>query len=258
MTLVGFDSHCHLQDPAFDADRQEVYERAATQGLGLLIPGYSLATSEAAVAWADSHGNCWALVGVHPHDARDWGQADKTRLRGWTASPRVVGIGEIGLDFHYNHSTPDVQRAVFREQLLIARETGLPAAVHSREAEADTLREIAESGVSAGVLHCFTGSLGFARGLLDLGWYISFSGVITFKNAQALRDVVRFVPLERMLVETDSPYLAPVPWRGQRNEPMRVVRIAEVVAAQKNVLTKEVFATTTSNLYSLFFRVAPT
>lgn len=250
--LMGFDSHCHLQDEAFDPDREQVYERARAHGLGLIIPGYTMATSLAAIEWAGSHEACWALVGVHPHDAKDFTPDNVGQIKQWAEHPRVVGIGEIGLDYHYLHSPVDVQKEAFASQLQVAQDLGLPASVHSRDAEDDTVNLISQHPGQSGVLHCFTGSIDFARKILDLGWYISFAGVITFKSAHTLREVVRFVPVDRMLIETDSPYLTPVPWRGQRNEPLRVLRVAEIVAAQKNLSTKEVFDGTTSNVKALF------
>lgn len=256
MTFQVFDSHCHLQDEAFLPDREMCFERARAQGVAVIIPGYSESTSVDAVDFANRHEAAWALVGVHPHDAREATDETYARLRQLCQeSPKVVGIGEIGLDYHYMHSPKNIQREVFLQQLRIAESLGLPVSVHSRDAEDDTLDAIREVGLSRGVLHCFTGTLAFARALLEMGWYISFSGTITFKSAHDLRTVVREVPLNRILVETDAPYLTPVPWRGQRNEPARVIRVAEVVAAQKDRTTKEVFLETTSNTIELFSRI---
>lgn len=257
MMLRVIDSHGHLQDEDFQPDREHVYERTIKEGVGVVIPGYSMESSASAVAFAAAHPGTWALVGIHPHDSKDKKPGDLDQLRAWVVEqPKVVGIGEIGLDYHYNNSPPEVQRTVFREQLELAKELGVPAAVHTREAEEDTWNIIREVALTHGVIHCFTGTAEFARQMLDLGWYISFSGAISFKSAHALRQVVETVPLERILVETDSPYLSPVPWRGQRNEPLRVIRVAEVVAAQKNCLTQQVFEQTVSNTIRLF-SVAP-
>ncbi len=253
MTLRVIDSHGHLQDEDFQPDREQVYERTIKEGVGVIVPGYTMESSASAVAFAQAHPGTWALVGIHPHDSKDKKPGDWDQLRAWvTEQPKVVGIGEIGLDYHYNNSPPEVQRAVFREQLELAKELGVPAAVHTREAEEDTGTIIREVNLRHGVIHCFTGTAEFAREMLDLGWYISFSGAISFKSAHALRQVVETVPLERILVETDSPYLSPVPWRGQRNEPLRVIRVAELVAAQKNCLTQQVFEQTVSNTIRLF------
>lgn len=255
MTPIVFDTHCHLQDPAFDADRELVYERARAQNIGLIIPGYSMKTSREALAFAHTHEHSYALVGVHPHDAQDVNESDYQTLQQWGADPKVVGIGEIGLDYHYMNSPKEVQREVFRRQLTVARDLDLPVSVHSREAEADTLELIGMVPGVRGVLHCFSGGEEFAKELLHQGFYISFAGPISFKSAHTLRSVIPVVPWDRILVETDAPYLSPVPWRGQRNEPLRVVRNAEVVAAQKNSTTKEVFAATLSNTYTIFSRI---
>ena len=248
----AFDSHCHLQDAAFDDDREAVYEAAHTHGLGLIVPGYSRSSSAAAVEFSETHPGAWALVGVHPHDASAFSNDDESLLRQWLCRPHVVGMGEIGLDYHYDLSPRDVQREVFQRQLILAREVGAAVAIHSREAEADTLAAIDQVPGIRGVLHCFTGSLAFAEALLARGWMISFSGVVTFASAGALREVVRRVPLERMLVETDAPYLAPVPFRGRRNQPLWVEQVAVAVAEQKKCTEKEVFRQSTENIYQVF------
>lgn len=254
MSLSLIDSHCHLQDAEFDPDRELVYQRAMNEGLGLIVPGYTMSSSKGAVEFAGFHDNSWALVGIHPHDSKDRQASDLLQLRHWVEQePCVVGVGEIGLDYHYNHSPADVQQIVFREQLELAHELGVAAAVHTREAEEDTWRIMQQVGHHRGVIHCFTGTAEFAQRVLDFGWHISFSGVISFKTAFDLRAVLASVPMERLLIETDSPYLSPVPWRGQRNEPLRVVRVAEIVAAQKNCSTKQVFDVTMSNTKALFF-----
>jgi TatD DNase family protein len=254
VSLTLIDSHCHLQDPDFDQDRETVYERARQAGMGIIVPGYTMKSSRRAVEFVQTHEETWALVGVHPHDAKDWHQDNRGELAEWiTQGARVVGIGEVGLDYHYDNSPRDVQKRVFGEQLELARDLGVAVAVHTREAEEDTLGIIREVGHHRGVIHCFTGTAEFARHILDFGWYISFSGVISFKNAFDLRAVVHSTPLDRLLIETDAPYLSPVPWRGQRNEPLRVIRVAEIVAAQKNCSTNEVFNVTMSNAKDLFF-----
>lgn len=252
--IRGFDSHCHLQDDAFEEDRDAVYAKAREAGLGLIIPGYSRASSEAAVELAHDLEDTFALVGVHPHDAKDFDDQDEALIRTWATNPVVVGIGEIGLDYHYDFSPRAIQRDVFLRQLRLARELELPVSVHSREAEADTLALIDQAMPVRGVLHCFTGSQEFADGVLARGFYISFSGVVTFANAKALRQVVQSVSLERMLIETDSPYLAPVPFRGRRNQPAYVAKVAELIAAQKNCSVKEVFSRTTANTIKAFMR----
>lgn len=253
MKLKMIDSHCHLQDDDYAEDREQVYERTIGEQVGMIIPGYTMASSEAAIRFVNEHEGTWALLGIHPHDAKMVEPRHLQTVEEWArGEPKVVGIGEIGLDYHYNHSLPEVQRVIFQQQLDLAKRLDVPAAVHTREAEEDTVTLIQEAGVTKGVIHCFTGSLVFAEQMVQLGWYISFSGAITFKSAHGLRDVVSHVPLHRILIETDSPYLSPVPWRGQRNEPLRVVRIAEIIAAQKNCSTQQVFSQTLSNTISLF------
>lgn len=248
-----FDSHCHLQDEAFAPDREDAYRRAVEAGVGMVIPGYSVESSVAAVDFAAAHDLAWAMVGVHPHDARAYSQVAEQHLTELTQRDRVVGIGEIGLDYHYNHSTPDQQREAFRRQLELSVRLNLPVSIHSREAEADTLAVLRSVRGCRGVLHCFTGSMEFARELWDMGFVTSFAGVITFKNAQALRDVVAAAPWDKILVETDAPYLTPDPWRGRRNEPLRVLRVAEMVAMVKNCSEEEVFSHTMANIDKTVF-----
>lgn len=246
------DSHAHLQDDAFREDREAVFRRAREAGIGLIVPGYSQESSSAAVAFAEAHEETWALVGVHPHEASGFGPEDEARLREWSRRPKVVGIGEIGLDYHYNFSPRAEQRAAFRRQLEIARELDMPVSIHSREAEEDTIRLIREVGVQKGVLHCFTGSLALAEAALAQGLLISVAGILTFANAHALREVVRQIPLAALMVETDSPYLAPVPHRGRRNEPLFVREVAHRLALEINRSNEEVFSTTMANALRTF------
>jgi TatD DNase family protein len=250
--IRAFDSHCHLQDDAFSDDRDQVYREAHQLGLGFIIPGYSRASSEAAVRLAGVLDDAYALVGIHPHDAAAFEPQDEQLLEQWSHDPRVVGIGEIGLDYHYDLSPRPVQRAVFLRQLQLAHAWSLPVAIHTREAEEETLELITEAKTTRAVLHCFTGTEAFAQALLERGFYLSFSGVVTFANAGALRGVVRNVPLERLLIETDSPYLAPVPFRGRRNQPAWVVNVAKVIATEKNCSVEEVFSHTMANTLKVF------
>lgn len=253
MTLKLIDSHCHLQDEDFRDDRETVYANTVSEHIGMIIPGYTVESSQKAVEFCRTHEHTWALVGVHPHDAKTWREEDRASLEEWVrTSPRVIGIGEVGLDYHYNHSPQEMQQTVFAEQLRLAKALNVPVSVHTREAENDTLDIIRSLDYRRGVIHCFTGTEEFAHAMLEMGWYISFSGAITFKSAHDLRRVVQSVPLERMLIETDSPYLSPVPWRGKRNEPLRVIRVAEIIAAQKNCSTQQVFEATLSNTSTLF------
>lgn len=256
MRLV--DSHCHLQDPAFDPDREVVWRRAHEAGVGVVIPGYSEASSRAAVALAERWPGAWAAVGVHPHEAGEWSDACRAAMAEWTRHPRVVAVGEIGLDYYRDLSPRPLQRTVFLAQLELARAAGLPVSVHSRDAEDDTLGCLADVPDVTGVLHCFTGSDRMARRLLDRGFYLAFAGPLTFRNGEHLRAVARWVPLDRVLVETDAPYMAPVPHRGRRNEPAWVVETARVLAQVKNLPEKEVFDQIVANTYALFFRANET
>jgi TatD DNase family protein len=206
------------------------------------------------VALADSFASIYATVGMHPHDAKDVGPDELEKLKELARYPKVIAVGETGLDYYYDHSPRDVQRRVFAQFIHMARETELPIVVHERDAASEGAALLLSEGEEKirGVIHCFTGNYEAARAYLDLGFYISFTGIITFKNAEALRDVVRRVPLERMLVETDSPYLTPVPHRGKRNEPAYVRLVAAAVANIKGVSLEEVARVTTDNTRRLF------
>ncbi len=212
-----FDSHCHLTDDAFAADLPDVLQRAHAAGVTAVTTiASNAADAENAIALAAVHASVWCTVGIHPHDA-DSAVRDFPRIRELAGSPGVVALGETGLDYHYDHSARDAQRAAFTQHLALAAETGRPVVVHSREAEADTLAALAGSGVR-GVLHCFSGNEAMLEAALAAGWYISFGGMVTFRNWQGSA-LLRRVPVERLLLETDGPYLAPVPYRGKRNEP---------------------------------------
>ena len=191
---------------------------------------------------------------MHPHDAKDVGEEDLQKLKKLAAYPKVIAVGETGLDYYYNHSPREVQRRVFGQFIRLAVETGLPLVVHERDAASEVVELLRSEGAGKirGVIHCFTGDYDAARNYLDLGFYLSFTGIVTFKNAQPLRDVVRRVPLDRMFVETDSPYLTPVPYRGKRNEPAYVKLVAETVARVKSITLEEVAHTTTQNVRRLF------
>ena len=227
------DSHAHLDDLRYDTDRDNVLQRAETAGIEAIVTiGCDLATSQAAVALAQAHPHVFATIGVHPHEAKEIGEGWYESFRSLARHPKVVAYGEIGLDYHYDHSPREIQRQRFREQIHLARELALPLIIHTREAQEDTmmiLRE--ESAVDVGgVFHCFSGDMWLAKDALNLGFYLSFSGVLTFKNATMLRDIAKTVPLDRLMVETDCPYLAPVPYRGKRNEPAYVQYVAEILA----------------------------
>ncbi|MDQ5835884.1 MAG: TatD family hydrolase [Acidobacteriota bacterium] len=254
------DSHAHIDGEEFDADRDEVVARARAAGVGAILnvgTGDPHAGNfERAVAVALKYEGVYAAAGVHPHDARLYDEAAERRLleivrRG----PPVVAWGEIGLDYHYDHSPRDVQRTVFAAQLRLARAEGLPVIVHTREADEETAEilraELTQAG-AGGVMHCFGGGPALAETALELGFMISFAGNVTFKKAENLREVARAVPPERLLVETDCPYLAPVPLRGRRNEPAFVVETARFLADLRGVEPEELGRVTSENFARLF------
>src|SRR2546423_2475685 len=258
MTFI--DSHCHIDGPEYDVDRDDVIARARDAGIATMLNvgtgNPNSGAFERAVALAEQHENIYAAVGVHPHDAKLFNDgAEKLLLDLVSQSERVIACGEIGLDYHYDHSPRDVQREVFRRQLRLARKAELPVIIHSREADDDTIRIIREelSGDDrAGVMHCFGGSLQMARDAIELGFHISFAGNLTFKNAEGLRDIARQLPLDRLLIETDCPYLTPVPFRGKRNEPARVVETAKCLAELKGKELEEAGRITSGNFERLF------
>ncbi len=254
------DSHCHIDGPEYDADREEVIARAKDAGVETML---NVGTGdphsgafERAVALAEKHSEIFCAIGVHPHDAKLFDDAAERQLIDLAnQSDKVVAWGEIGLDYHYDHSPRDVQREVFRRQLRIARQLNLPVVIHSREADDDTiaiLREELNGYERAGVLHCFGGSLRMAQDAIELGFFISFAGNLTFKKAEDLRDIARQLPLDRLLVETDCPYLTPVPFRGKRNEPARVVETARYLAELHGKSLDEIGQTTSKNFGTLF------
>ena len=285
------DSHCHIDGPEYDADREEVIDRARNAGVTMML---NVGTGdpesgafERAVALAEKHAGIYCAIGVHPHDAKLFDDVAEHRLINLAKqSARVIAWGEIGLDYHYDHSPRDVQRDVFRRQLRIARSLDLPVVIHSREADADTIAILREerggTGVSPvdhardaratlasdvspvdhaqdaraalapGVMHCFGGSLAMARSAIELGFFISFAGNLTFKKANDLRQIAQALPLDRLLVETDCPYLTPIPFRGKRNEPARVVETAKCLAELTHVSLEQIGRTTTENFARLF------
>jgi TatD DNase family protein len=247
------DSHCHLDSPDFAADREAVVGRARAAGVGALLTiGTRLDEFPGVRAIAEAGDDIWCSVGVHPHEAADHAELGPDRLIALTAHRRVVGIGETGLDFHYDHSPRMVQEKLFRSHIAAARATGLPLIIHARDADDEIARILAEERPPPGVLHCFSSGRSLAETALQLGFFISISGIATFKNAAELRAIIRDLPLDRLLVETDSPYLAPVPYRGKRNEPAFIAATAAAVAALKSVDLKAFAAATTANFFRLF------
>jgi TatD DNase family protein len=251
------DSHAHIQGNEYANEVGAIIERAREAGVEKIIAvggAGDMSSNTEAIALTDSFPNIYATVGMHPHDAKDVGEGELRELRTLTSHPKVIAVGETGLDYYYNHSPHDVQRRVFTHFIHMARDTGLPLVVHERDAAKNAAELLRSEGAAKlrGVIHCFTGSYEAACDYLNLGFYLSFTGIITFKNAAALREVVRKVPLERMLVETDSPYLTPVPHRGRRNEPAYVRFVAETIAEIKGMALEEVAQSTTRNVQDLF------
>lgn len=253
------DSHAHIEMSDFDADREAVIQRALDAGVEIIVcvgdGDVANDSHSAAVRLAERYPFIYTTVGVHPHEARLLDDNLYARLKDLSEHPKVIAWGEIGLDYHYDNSPRGVQREAFRRQLRMARERGLPVSIHTREAEADTLEilnaEWRDSQL-AGVIHCFTGTRGFADAAVELGFLISFSGVVTFKKAEELRETARAIPIEKILIETDSPFLAPVPYRGRRNEPAYVVETARAIAELRGIDLEELGLATSRNFRRLF------
>lgn len=254
------DSHCHLDYPDFAEEGvQEIVGRARSAGVGqMLTICTQIAQFDRIRAVADAFPFVHCTVGTHPHHAAEEGEVSLSASDIVTLSklPKVAGLGETGLDYYYDHAPRDVQKKVFENHVAAGLETDLPLVIHTRDAEADTMDILrgAGAGKSRGVMHCFSGTQWLADQALDIGYYVSFSGIITFKKSEDLRDVVRRTPLDRILVETDSPYLAPVPKRGKRNEPAFVVHTAQMVAELKGVSYEDICRQTTENFFNLFDR----
>ena len=250
------DSHCHLDFDAFNGDRTDTVRRAKDAGIGTILTIRTHVTRfEKILSIAQSDPDIWCSVGIHPHQAEEEPRVSVEDLVSKAKDPNVIGIGETGLDYFYDNSRTDVQLESFRTHIAAARETTLPLIVHSRDADrdmAEILEAEMEKGAYTGVLHCFSSGLDLAKRALDIGFYISLSGIVTFKNAQALRDIVEELPLNRILVETDAPFLAPVPNRGQRNEPSFVVHTAAQVAELKNIEIGALSTASTDNFFQLF------
>jgi TatD DNase family protein len=258
MNQFFLDSHCHLDDSDFDPDRAAVIERARAAGLRYLLTVGGTGTPEqlaAPIPIAEAHAGIYASVGVHPHESRHFRDEHADEIRKLAAHPKVLAIGEIGLDYYYDRSPREVQKQVFIRQLELARELKLPIIIHCRDAWADLAALVAAHWQSAGlggILHCFTGTREDAWRFLDGGFLISFAGNVTFKNADSLRAAARAIPRERLLIETDSPYLAPVPYRGKRNEPAFVVEVARQLAALHQLSVEEVGGLALENFARLF------
>jgi TatD DNase family protein len=255
--LYLVDSHCHL-DYAQPEERPEIVARARRAGVETMLTICTrLAEFETVKAIAAADPDIWCSVGVHPHEAAAEGAVDEAALIALADHPKVVGIGETGLDFYYDHSPRERQAELFRAHAAAARATGLPLIVHTRDADAETVRILVEEKPPHGVIHCFSTGRELAEKALEIGFFISLSGIVTFKNATALRAIVRDVPLDRLLIETDAPYLAPVPMRGRANEPAFIVHTAAAVAALKGIAVETLARHTAENFFRLFAKAAP-
>ena len=263
------DTHCHLEMDDFGPDRDAVIQRARECGIEAIVTiGSDIGGCEGAVSLSAAHDLVYAAVGIHPHDAKDFTDEIFARIKRWISGgrvprsgegvddsigkPKIVALGEIGLDYHYDHSPRDKQREVFEKQLGYAKDNDLPVIVHSREAVADTLAILRQSGAGKGVMHCFSGDIEMAEKTLEMGFHISIAGPVTFKNAAVLRKVAGFVPDERLLLETDAPYLAPDPFRGKRNEPAYVMETARFIAGLRGISVADIDRITSLNAKRLF------
>jgi TatD DNase family protein len=267
---VFIDSHAHLEGKRYDADRDEVLARAKQNGIEAYLAignGDGPDTADCGIRLAEKYDGkpeyprIWASVGIHPHEASLANEAADSQMLQWARHPRVVAWGEIGLDYFYAHSPREIQKTVFVQQMELAKAANLPIIIHCRPSDNsenawdDCLSLIAEHWSStglSGILHCFTGSIDHARRVLDMGFMISFAGNITFPKAQPIRDAAQMVPLDRMLIETDSPYLAPIPHRGQRNEPAFVKEVARQIGELRRLPAEEIGSRTTQNFYKFF------
>lgn len=249
-----FDTHAHMDDRAFDQDRDSLLSRLPEEGIALLMnPGCSLSSSQAAVSLSNQYSYIYAAVGSHPDAADEVNDGVLEQYRALCRdNPKVKAIGEIGLDYHYEDIPRDIQRRSFRAQMGLARELGLPVIVHEREAHEDGMKIAAEFPSVTGVFHCYSGSLEMAKWLIERGWYIGFGGVLTFKNARKALEVAGNIPLERIVLETDCPYMAPEPFRGRRNDPGKLYRVAEKLAQLRGMTVEEVQAITLENGKALY------
>jgi TatD DNase family protein len=251
------DSHAHIDGAEFDVDRDEVIERARAAGVTTIL---NVGTGdphsgafERAVELGRKHENLYTAIGTHPHDARLYDDQAEEKIKTLVTKERVIAWGEIGLDFHYDNSPRDVQVAVFKRQLRTANECDLPVVIHTREAEPETIEILKNAQVKRrGIFHCFSGSMDLARSAIELGFMISVSGIVTFKKADELRAVAKEVPLDRLLIETDCPYLTPIPYRGKRNEPAYVVEVARCLAGIHGIDIEEMARITTENFHAFF------
>lgn len=243
-----FDTHAHLLDERFDEDREKLIQELPDNDIANVVESSAdLANSIKAAALAREYSMIHAAVGIHPHSASEWDDGTEVKLRKLLQEPKVVAVGEIGLDYHYTFSPREIQKQVFEKQIQLALDTDYPIVVHSREATADTLEILKRYPKVRGELHCFSGSAETAKELVKMGFYIAFGGALTFKNARKTLEAAQAVPLEKLLIETDCPYMTPVPFRGKRNEPSYVKYVAEKLAEVKNVSVEEIAQVTMEN-----------
>jgi len=248
-----FDSHAHLCDAKFDGDREAILAALPAAGVDRVMEvGCDLPSSEAAVRWAETHEGVWAAVGSHPDDADRVDEARLARYRALASSPKVRAIGEIGLDYHYEDVPREIQKLAFERQLGLARALGLPVIVHEREAHGDAMELVRRYPDVKGVFHCYSGSAEQAKELVKLGWYIGFTGVVTFKNARRAVETAQAIPLERILIETDCPYMAPEPYRGRRNDSRLVPLVAAKIASLRGLSPEELGRAASENACRLF------
>lgn len=250
------DSHAHLDDERFNEDRRELINSLKENKIDMVLNiGYDLESSRASVQLANEYSQIYAVIGVHPHDAQDVLEDYLDQLRELSKEEKVLAIGEIGLDFYYDNSPRETQRKVFKEQIGLAKELNLPVVIHTRDADQETFEIIKEAvgdGGLRGVMHCYSGSVEMAREYLKLGFYISLGGPVTFKKARVPKEVAKAVPLNRLFIETDCPYLTPEPFRGRRNEPKYVAYTAETIAEIKGISIEELAEVTSRNVRELF------
>ncbi|HTA45858.1 MAG TPA: TatD family hydrolase [Bryobacteraceae bacterium] len=251
------DSHCHLDDRRFADDLDAVLDRATQAGIDRILTigtGDGPPEIDRAVRLADRHEQIYASIGVHPHDASKLTPQTLDDLRVLAANPKVIAFGEIGLDYHYDFSPREVQREVFFAQLKLAQDLNLPITIHTREAWEDTMSILRENWTGQGIMHCFTGDPAQAREALDLGFHLSYGGVLTFKTAENVRESARITPDDRILIETDAPYLAPIPYRGKRNEPSMMIETARKLAEVRGTTPDQIASITTTNFERLCLR----
>jgi TatD DNase family protein len=258
ITMELIDSHAHIDFPQFAEDREAVLDRARAAGITTLLAigtGPGPEKLDAAIPYAEAHGWIYTSIGIHPHEAKQVSQSHLDTLASLAKHPKVIAWGEIGLDYYYDHSPRDIQEKVFRQQMELAQAARLPIIIHCRDAWADCLNLLEDAWKPTGlggILHCYSSTLEDAKRGLDMGFLVSFAGNSTYPKAQAIRDVAKALPLEKILIETDSPYLAPQPWRGKRNEPAYVAEVAKVLGNVRDLGAEEIATATTENFRRFF------